>query len=820
MLKHFRGHAYKKAAIAVLVFVFSFVTILAPVAQAHAAQINGTAQVQQAQQVLTVEQFRDPVKVTKVTKGAVKEAGQSLLNFGKGIFGKGTGKAAARGGKVGSALAIGTGVVLGGVASGVAEAAVSVWVGWYFMKVISEIFFKIVSELLVWSFNSFIALIQYNKFLDSVIVNTGWTVVRDIVNLFFVLILLVIAFATVFRVKNYQFQQLLPKFAIVVIVVNFSRTIIGFFLDFAQVIMMMFGTAISQTGAGNFVKLLRMNEWMELKPVVDAGISKGVEGISGAAGVAAWLAESAIPIQSYITAILTLIIGTAALSLGLTLLFIIVYRIVAIWLLIIISPIAFLLAILPSTQQYFSKWLDMLVKQILVGPLLVFFVWLALSTMQQSPGAFDLISSKEGIADFVEAQGGVDAIFKEGNLGNLFSAAGSKISVWNNLTALVVGLVILIAGIKFSASISGGAASADKVIGFGTGLGKKLGSKAGKAVTTTADYYGRSSVAGERMIKNIKDIPVAGQLMMSDKERGEAITKRLSEKKAAKFGSEDYATSATSSQFHLIKTEAKKIEEKEGLNRENIKEELIDIKAAGIPAIPSPKSSKKEVAEYTRFEALKREYKRQIDTDSTLDSKQKRDNQGNITGPLGKKELKEQFDAEYPSTSFSETGRGDRLDKDGNRVISKEDSQEEVNTLVERSAKTGEDSAGNNSFVVNISNAAKQSASSNDAAAQVKEAVKQSGKYLSEMPEIISQKVTPRILSKIAKNMAGIPAGKSRSDVPPGNRTLSDADVMERIMPLLENMKGKRDKKGRGDRLTEFEQQMLNDPVLLGSKYV
>ena len=51
-----------------------------------------------------------------------------------------------------------------------------------------------VINLILFLFHFFLKLAQYNDYTDTSIVNVGWILVRDVANMFFVVILLVIAF--------------------------------------------------------------------------------------------------------------------------------------------------------------------------------------------------------------------------------------------------------------------------------------------------------------------------------------------------------------------------------------------------------------------------------------------------------------------------------------------------------------------------------------------------------------------------------------------------------------------------------------------------
>lgn len=435
----------------------------------------------------------------------------------------------AAGAKAVVATALGT--FLGGLGSDAAGLLIFYWI----FSTLVEIFSKIVNELLVWSLRTFILLTGYNDFLNNEFVNSGWATLRDIANLFFVVILLVIAFATVLNISSYEYQQLLPKFILAIFLVNFSRTIVGLMIDASQVVMVTFASAFYQSAAGNFIRLLRIDQWLQVKSLVSNAITSAGGATGSGAIEALSAAVSGVDIVSNFVALLfTMAVATFALGVGLTLVAVIVYRIVALWLLIIFSPLAFLAWILPSTQSYFSQWFGTLVKQLTVGPLLVFVVWLALSTVQQNPQSYALIENSQSITQIMSSLGMTDAYGTEDDNSALNAGlnqgvgdnqiASTAISSWNNLTAFVVAITVLIAGIKFASSMSGGAgAFAERLAGFarkpvdiGAQKGKSLGGWAAKnalsePVKESAWYLRNKKVA--------KKTPVLGRFFKSSDER-------------------------------------------------------------------------------------------------------------------------------------------------------------------------------------------------------------------------------------------------------------------------------------------------------------
>src|SRR3989344_4070357 len=72
-------------------------------------------------------------------------------------------------------------------------------------------------------------------------VQVGWTIVRDIANMFFILILIVIALGTILRIKEYnEYGHLLAKLVVAALLVNFSQVIAVTIINFVNLITAMF----------------------------------------------------------------------------------------------------------------------------------------------------------------------------------------------------------------------------------------------------------------------------------------------------------------------------------------------------------------------------------------------------------------------------------------------------------------------------------------------------------------------------------------------------------------------------------------------------
>ncbi len=236
--------------------------------------------------------------------------------------------------------------------------------------------------ILAWLISALITVAQYNNFIHDEGVIIGWTLVRDIANMFFVVVLLVIAFGTILGRDSYHMKNTLGRFVATAILINFSRLFLGIMIDLVQVIMMTFVNAIAQVGAGNFVQAFKVNDAFRV-----------AQQVSGSAG------------DMLITAILSVIlIAMAVYAIGQFAL-LLIYRMATLWVLIVMSPIAFLLGAIPSKSMgfdsYYQEWWGYLKGNLLIGPVAAFFIWLALA-MVGDGNIFTKITSEAG-SDTAEA---------------------------------------------------------------------------------------------------------------------------------------------------------------------------------------------------------------------------------------------------------------------------------------------------------------------------------------------------------------------------------------------------------------------------------
>ncbi|HLC99857.1 MAG TPA: hypothetical protein VJC11_02755, partial [Patescibacteria group bacterium] len=249
------------------------------------------------------------------------------------------------------------------------------------------IVFSLLGKLLTAIIDMLIKVAQYNNIIDQPTVQSTWVLMKDFVNMFFVFGLLLIAFSTILHLQDYEAKRRLPKFIFYAVLVNFSITICGLFIDIGQIIMLTFVNAFKGDALNNLTSMTGLLEYGNLQ--LGEGTVTAQEVIGG-----------------YILAIVFMVVAIAAIGAMLVML---IVRILFLWILVILSPFAFVLPAIPRAEKYAGQWWDMFSKQVMTGPLLAFFIWLALTVVGNNtdlgtsivgPNGVEIVQTKAGGSGF------------------------------------------------------------------------------------------------------------------------------------------------------------------------------------------------------------------------------------------------------------------------------------------------------------------------------------------------------------------------------------------------------------------------------------
>ncbi len=210
---------------------------------------------------------------------------------------------------------------------------------------------------------------------NNALVGVGWTIARDVANLGFVLMMIIVAVATIVRYERFSAKSLLPKLIGAAIIVNFSLTIAGIFITFSNSLTNVF---LNGKMSGDMVsaidnafapqKLLLPPENPEPPNPADQGSAAG--GVTAAAltSIAGLIFTTAF------TAIAALVMIALALML--------LIRYVYLSFLLIVAPLVWLFWVFPPLNKLFNEWWSKFLDWVFFAPAVSFFIYVALTGAQ------------------------------------------------------------------------------------------------------------------------------------------------------------------------------------------------------------------------------------------------------------------------------------------------------------------------------------------------------------------------------------------------------------------------------------------------------
>ncbi len=211
----------------------------------------------------------------------------------------------------------------------------------------------------------------YNAFVD-----TGLKITKGFANMGFILFLVVIALATILRIEEYKAKKTLPTLILIALLINFGPVLCGVVIDFTNIVMNFFlSNIVGINGFVNFVMNAANSIWNSL-----------------------W--NSGLDLWANIAAAMQVIIGIAfnwfAAFIFILFCALFIMRYIMLWILVILSPIAFVSYILPMTRRGQSllnwrKWWEQLISWSIIGIIAGFFLYLGftmISLINNNPSAF------------------------------------------------------------------------------------------------------------------------------------------------------------------------------------------------------------------------------------------------------------------------------------------------------------------------------------------------------------------------------------------------------------------------------------------------
>ena len=204
----------------------------------------------------------------------------------------------------------------------------------------------------------------------------AWSFFRNVANIMFVIAMLFVIFSQItgFGIDNYGIKKILPKLIVTAIIVNFSYIICGIFVDlsniFGEGIKNIFESVAGSTTATT--EKLGENVAALINEVV--GMIATVAAAGGAAALGL-TAVNAVTSGSLLTIIFPILafIGSALMAAFFAMLML-GLRQALIIIMIVVSPVAFVLYAIPNTNGLFKKWFQLFKTLLMLFPVFCFMV--------------------------------------------------------------------------------------------------------------------------------------------------------------------------------------------------------------------------------------------------------------------------------------------------------------------------------------------------------------------------------------------------------------------------------------------------------------
>ncbi len=344
-----------------------------------------------------------------------------------------------------------------------------------------------------WFFDILAAFTLSPVVMRADFIGIGWAGVRDITNMVFIFALLAIAIATILRVEEFSAKKVLARLVVIALVVNFSLFVSRVIIDAGNISALFFYDRISATsGLAANIKSGQISPKDILKKSDALGVQIKsiselvIRGIQPQAvfGNQTLLAEEARSDPGKII-VLYLFIGAllfAAAWIFFSIAILFLARVGILWLLMILSPLAFAAMIFPKTAPYANRWLKEIFNQTFLVAVFMFFIYLVV-LLGTGPG---------GLPSILQSP-------------PTFVVKDTTIALFIVLMGLYYGILLMLLQIAKKTAVKMSGEFSGQVLGLGKGLAKfgaglALGPLAGLGRMTAGRYA--TSLLGSKTVKD------------------------------------------------------------------------------------------------------------------------------------------------------------------------------------------------------------------------------------------------------------------------------------------------------------------------------
>lgn len=202
-------------------------------------------------------------------------------------------------------------------------------------------------------------------------VEKAWSTFRDIANIVFVILLLVVIFSqlTGVGIDNYGIKKILPKLIIAAVLINLSYLLCVIAVDISNIAGNGFQALFDgfAGGFGDGTAEIRVKGESGTKDVI---LTVGKRGLASVAVLGATVMGVGAALWGNAAIVLSLLVSALGVVISLFFLFILLAaREAAVVVLTVVSPIAVVCYMLPNTRKIFDKWLKGMEGLLLVYPI-------------------------------------------------------------------------------------------------------------------------------------------------------------------------------------------------------------------------------------------------------------------------------------------------------------------------------------------------------------------------------------------------------------------------------------------------------------------
>ncbi len=213
--------------------------------------------------------------------------------------------------------------------------------------------------------------------ISTSFVEKGWGLIRNLSNIIFIFLLLYIGIKTVLGLGDWKKQVL--NIIIVALLINFSLFFTKIVIDASNLLALQFYNNIGSgsaavAGSDGFAQITGFAPRSISTNLSDAvSPERLIQMDSYQAWVAADRSVYTLIVVFLVAAVINLALAFAFFSAA----FLFIGRLIALWIIMITSPIAFIGIIFPQINKVASgKWVEQLTNQALVAPVFLFFIYI------------------------------------------------------------------------------------------------------------------------------------------------------------------------------------------------------------------------------------------------------------------------------------------------------------------------------------------------------------------------------------------------------------------------------------------------------------